>query len=239
MNEDNKPKISTKPEPEYRKKKMQRIFKKRTSKQHPSQADRSMMYARELKKLNVHKPTGTLTAKDVKVMNDLKKYLRETWKNFCAGANNFRYFTAKQIEFARQYAINGRTNKSQAMRLAGYDTGNPDMLIKLANQNLRKPHMDELITAFELEEKARMKINVEDVVQWFNRIATSAMETGDFTNANRAMENLAKYLGMFVERKEITHKTVHSKEELDTRIAELTAILREAEPDIERKLRIN
>jgi hypothetical protein len=53
------------------------------------------------------------------------------------------------------------------------------------------------------------------------------------------MENLAKYLGMFVDKKEIIHKTIHSKEELDTRIGELTAILREAEPDLERKLRIN
>jgi hypothetical protein len=84
-----------------------------------------------------------------------------------------------------------------------------------------------------------MKINIEDVVKWFNDIATAAMQTGDFTNANRAMENLAKYLGMFVDKKEITHRTVHSKEELDTRIGELTAILREAEPDLERKLRIN
>ena len=84
-----------------------------------------------------------------------------------------------------------------------------------------------------------MKINVEDVVKWFNDIATAAMQTGDFTNANRAMENLAKYLGMFVDKKEIIHKTIHSKEELDTRIGELTAILREAEPDLERKLRIN
>jgi hypothetical protein len=65
------------------------------------------------------------------------------------------------------------------------------------------------------------------------------MQTGDFTNANRAMENLAKYLGMFIERKEVKHKTIHSREELDTRISELTSILKESEPDIERKLRIH
>ena len=84
-----------------------------------------------------------------------------------------------------------------------------------------------------------MKLCVEDVVKWFQDIASAAMETQDFTNANRAMENLAKYLGMFVEKKEITHKVVQSREELDARIAELTAVLREAEPEIERKLRIN
>ena len=53
------------------------------------------------------------------------------------------------------------------------------------------------------------------------------------------MENLAKYLQMFVEKKEITHRTIHSQEELDTRISELTAILKEAEPEIERRLSIN
>jgi hypothetical protein len=84
-----------------------------------------------------------------------------------------------------------------------------------------------------------MKINVEDVVKWFNDIATAAMQTGDFTNANRAMENLAKYLQMFVERKEITHRTVHSREELDTRIKELTSVLQEADAEIEDRIRIN
>jgi hypothetical protein len=125
------------------------------------------------------------------------------------------------------------------MRLAGYDSVNPAVLLSLANKNLSIPHFHDLVTAFEIEEKARMKINVEDVVKWFNDIATQAMGSGDFTNANRAMENLAKYLGMFVEKKEITHRTIHSKEELDTRISELTAILREAEPEIERKLKIH
>lgn len=84
-----------------------------------------------------------------------------------------------------------------------------------------------------------MKINVEDVVRWFNDIATQAMSSGDFTNANRAMENLAKYLGMFLERKEITHRTIYSRDELDNRIQELTSILKEAEPEIEKRLRIN
>lgn len=84
-----------------------------------------------------------------------------------------------------------------------------------------------------------MKLSVEDVVKFFNDIANQAMSAGDYTNANRSMENLAKYLQMFVEKKEITHRTIHSKEELDTRISELTAILKEAEPEIEQRLRIH
>jgi hypothetical protein len=109
----------------------------------------------------------------------------------------------------------------------------------MANRMLVVPEFHELISAFEIEEKARMKISVQEVVKWFNDIATQAMASGDFTNANRAMENLAKYLQMFVDKKEITHRTIHSKEELDTRIKELTTVLREADSEIEERLRLN
>lgn len=84
-----------------------------------------------------------------------------------------------------------------------------------------------------------MGLRVEEVAAWFENIARVAMEAGDFTNANRAMENYGKYLGMFVDRKEITHTTVHSKAELDARIAELQAVLNENRTEIERKLTIN
>jgi len=83
-----------------------------------------------------------------------------------------------------------------------------------------------------------MKLNVEDVVAWFQKIATASMEAGDFTNANRSLENLGKYLQMFVERKEITHHIVHNRQELDARIIELTDILKESGPDIEAQLQI-
>lgn len=204
-----------------------------------SQKDRTKRRRRELKEMNVHLPKTRITAQDVKTIKALKDALRETWEGVWERIGDFTHFTERQMQFARQYAINGRRNKSQAVRLAGFQRADPNHQLKMANDMLKMPFMDDLISVFELEEKAKMRINVEDVVKWFNDIATKAMEAEDFTNANRAMENLAKYLGMFVERKEITHKTVHSREELDARIAELTAVLKEAEPDIERKLRIN
>ena len=235
------PKISTKPLPEHEKRTMEgrrRISKKRTS---LSQKDRLKKFGRELKKLNIHQPRYGVRAENIKAIKDVKEHLRETWQASWDRINKIKVknLTSKQVEFARQYAKNGRTNKTQAARMAGYDSGNPTVLREMAYKCLAIPHFDELIKAFELEEKAKMKLNVEDVVKWFNDIAMAAMETGDFTNANRAMENLAKYLGMFIERKEVTHKTIHSREELDTRISELTSILKESEPDIERKLRIH
>lgn len=205
----------------------------------PGECKRQALLGQEYRKLRLQVPKGARTPKNLKLMQELKGFLRESWARAAPQMKDWRYFTEKQIAFARQYALSGRTNKAAAIRAAGYSVADHRDAWDRATKNLKLPFMEELIQAFELEEKLRMKINVEDVVKWFNDIATAAMESGDFTNANRAMENLAKYLGMFVEKKEIIHKTVHSKEELDTRIAELTAILRDAEPDIERKLRIH
>jgi hypothetical protein len=231
------PKVSTKKKPAYYETAKKRLKERMGNP--PSQGDRIAKYKRELRELNIHKPGHGIRAENVKAIRNLKEHLRETWQASWDKINKIKRLTPKQVEFARQYALNGRTNKCGAMRLAGYDSANPAVLLSMANKNLSLPNFNDLVTAFEIEEKARMKINVEDVVKWFNDIATQAMASGDFTNANRAMENLAKYLGMFVEKKEITHRTIHSKEELDTRISELTAILKEAEPDIERKLRIH
>jgi hypothetical protein len=231
------PKVTTKPKPDYLDRKDKANLKRQGNR--PSQSNRIVKYRRELREMNIHKPLRHTTKQHVEAIKSIKEHLTETWKSHWDKVENYRKLTPKQIEFARQYAINGRTNKCGAARLAGYDSGNYNVLLRMANKNLAIPHFHDLVTAFEIEEKARMKINIEDVVKWFNDIATAAMQTGDFTNANRAMENLAKYLGMFVDKKEITHRTVHSKEELDTRISELTAILKEAEPELERKLRIN
>jgi hypothetical protein len=213
--------------------------KRKYKKLPPSQKDRQAKYRAEMKRMNIHKPLRAVTKENLQAIRDLRDHLRETWQAKWDKINEIKKLTPKQVEFARQYALNGRNNKCGAMRLAGYNSSNPVVLLEMANRMLVVPEFHELISAFEIEEKARMKISVQEVVKWFNDIATQAMASGDFTNANRAMENLAKYLQMFVDKKEIVHRTIHSKEELDTRISELTAILREAEPEIERKLRIN
>ncbi len=232
------PKISTKKPPEYHVKKAAAQNRRRHA-DRPRQARRIAEFRTELKQLGIHTPRRHVTKANVDAIKAIKAHLRETWQAYWDKINDCSKLTPKQVEFARQFAKNGRTNKTAAMKRAGYDSAHPDVLLGLAKKNLAIPGFNDLITAFELEEKARMKLTVEDVVKWFNDIATAAMSTGDFTNANRAMENLAKYLGMFIEKKEIVHRTVHSKEELDARIQELTSVLREVEPEIERRLRIN
>jgi hypothetical protein len=237
------PSVSSKPVPAYVLKKLannyERDKKTKRLKHLPNQADRIAALRREMKGLNIHKPRRYLTKADVEAVKAIREQLTETWQLSWDKVTTHTRWTPKQVKFAKHYALNGRSNKTGAMRSAGYDTSNPGVLLAMANKIVAIPGFFDLVAAMEVEEKARMKINVEDVVKWFNDIAMAAMGTGDFTNANRAMENLAKYLGMFVDKKEIIHRTVHSKEELDTRISELTAILHEAEPDLERKLRIN
>lgn len=208
-------------------------------KKSPTGTQKAQKYQRALKELNIHKPQRSVSAADVARLQFLKNELRETWHTLWESATNFKWLSEKQIRFARAYALNGRRYALRSMKEAGYDYADEEQARVYANKMLRRPHFEDLIRAFEIEEKARMKLTVEDVVKWFNDIAKAAMETGDFTNANRAMENLAKYLGMFIERKEILHKTVHSREELDARIAELTQVLRNSEAEIDAKIRIN
>lgn len=206
---------------------------------HMSQKDRQKKYYAEMRRMNVRKPRRALTKDNVEAIKAVREHIKETLDAKWDKITQLKKLTKKQVEFARAFAANGRTNKLGAIRKAGYETDNPVIMYQIAKANLAIPGFEDLIEAFELEEKAKVQISISEVTAWFQRIATEAMATGDFTNANRAMENLAKYLGMFVERKEITHRAIHSREELDARINELTAVLKEAEPEIERRLRIN
>lgn len=212
---------------------------KRRGKNRTNQKDLGRKYSRELKKLGIHKPARASSAKDLATMRKLQSMLKLTWAQVIETADNYKRLSEKQIEFFRRFAIYGRKNKIKAVYAAGYQFKYQHHAYLTAQQNLKHPHAEDLIRAFELEEKAKMGLLVEDVAAWFENIATKAMEAGDFTNANRAMENYGKYLGMFVERKEITHKNVYNKSELDARIAELQAVISEERDNIKAKLSIN
>ena len=51
------------------------------------------------------------------------------------------------------------------------------------------------------------------------------MMSEDFTNANRALENLGKHLGMFVERALIEQKITLSPDQLDAEIAKYQTVI--------------
>lgn len=194
---------------------------------------------RELKALGVHKPGYASTPEHLKAMKQLKEMLRHTWSQVFERVDDYKRVTVKQLEFFRRYAIYGRKNSMKAVKAAGYTYTDERNIQRKAKELLRHPHAEELIAAFELEEKAKMGLLVEDVANWWERIANKAMELGDLTNANRAMESYAKYLQMFVEKREITHRVIHSKSELDARIAELQAVISEERDNIRNNIAIN
>lgn len=194
---------------------------------------------RELKALGVHKPGYASTPEHLKAMKQLKEMLRHTWSQVFERVDDYKRVTVKQLEFFRRYAIYGRKNSMKAVKAAGYTYTDERNIQRKAKELLRHPHAEELIAAFELEEKAKMGLLVEDVANWWERIANKAMELGDLTNANRAMESYAKYLQMFVEKREITHRVISSKSELDARIAELQAVISEERDNIRNNISIN
>jgi hypothetical protein len=52
------------------------------------------------------------------------------------------------------------------------------------------------------EAKEKMTWDAEKVLNRFDEIYQKALDEQDFTNATRSMENIAKHLGMYVERSE-------------------------------------
>lgn len=205
---------------------------------------RSGHYYREQKKLELESmkiqlPWSKMTAEKVKNMKFLREELRLTFQQHVDKMPEFVRLTEKQVRFYKAYVQLGRRSKIKAMQLAGYMRKSAQNLWNDATILLRKPEADDIMRAFEFEEKARMLLTVEDVVQWFQNIATKALDVGDFTNANRAMENLGKYLGMFVERKEVKITNITSKDDLDAEIARLRSVLEDNREDIERQITVN
>jgi acyl carrier protein phosphodiesterase len=224
-----KEKLNNAPEREKWKKKLgRRGLEKR---ERENQRKRKAIFLEEFK---IQRPRGRrISAQQVETLRGLREYLRNTYEG---SLDNFTHFTPKMIEFCRHYAKNGRTNIAGAARAAGYQASDSEHMRQCGWRVLRQPFVEDLIQMFEIEEKARLMITVEDVVAWFKKIATAAMDSGDYTNANRSMEALAKYLQMFTEKREITHKIIHSHADLDARIQELTAILGEVKPEIENRI---
>lgn len=156
--------------------------------------------------------------------------LRQILKtNFEKDFHKFKHFTIRQLMFLRYYSLMGHRNVAACMRAAGYMSARDGSLFEKARMILEKENARELLRLMDAENGIRNGIDISYVVDWFTSIAKAAMESGDYTNANRAMENLAKHLGMFVDKKEVTHRNVVSMEALDERIQELTNILREAD----------
>jgi|TARA_R110000751_G_scaffold99194_1_gene192580 hypothetical protein len=107
--------------------------------------------------------------------------------------------TLREEKYAMAYFASA--DPLQAWVDAGYDTS------YTAWQNhawatREKPRIKARILELLEEVKVKMTWNADKVLEKFDTIYQKSLEEQDFTNATRSMENIAKHLGMFVDRSE-------------------------------------
>ena len=115
--------------------------------------------------------------------------------NFIAG------MSPKQEKFCMEYIATG--DSLTAYKAAGYAPGkNHSDTRRRASTLLKQPKIEQRIN--ELREVAldRMAWSADHVLQRLDDVYQHALSNGDYTNANRSIENVAKHLGMFVDRSE-------------------------------------
>tara|TARA_R110000824_G_scaffold170300_1_gene347624 strand:+ start:892 stop:1608 length:717 start_codon:yes stop_codon:yes gene_type:complete len=146
--------------------------------------------------------------KDVRlVRHERKKYNKEEMLERAEKGRNFKpgNFIAgmapKQEKFCMEYIATG--DSLIAYKAAGYAPGkNHSDTRRRASTLLKKPKIEQRIN--DLREVAidRMAWSADHVLQRLDEVYQHALQNGDYTNANRSVENVAKHLGMFVDRSE-------------------------------------
>jgi len=108
----------------------------------------------------------------------------------------------KQEKFAMEFMATG--DIVHAYKAAGYALGKKESTTRQrawavyhTNKKIKK-RVDNLRE----EALRRMAWNADKVLEKVSAVYENAMGDGDFTNANRSMETIARHLGMFVEKSE-------------------------------------
>lgn len=125
----------------------------------------------------------------------------------------------RQRRFCEEYLVD--LNATQAAVRAGYETEYPN---RVAYQLMENPAIRITIDALRAERDKRTDITKDFVLQKITKALRTAEENGNLTAMLRAAELLAKHLGMFIERteisgpdgKEIEIKQKQIKEEADS-----------------------
>jgi phage terminase small subunit len=107
--------------------------------------------------------------------------------------------TFKQRRFVEEYLVD--FNGAAAIPRAGYNTKYP---ARLATEMLRHPGIRAAIDAVTLDRASQATIKPEYVINKLHRTIERAEKDGNHTAVFRGCEILARALGMFVERKEIS-----------------------------------
>jgi len=152
--------------------------------------------------------------------NDPSQKLRRTQMT----ALPFR-LSPMQYKFAYEFIETG--DAYGAYLKAGYTTDNlkPFQIRGKAKELLAQPKVNAFVEYIRKKAMDKLVINIDDIVEKFLTTYNQAMAAEDFTNANRALENLGKHLGMFVEKAMIEQKITMSAEQLDAEIAKYQGII--------------
>lgn len=115
--------------------------------------------------------------------------------NFIAG------MSPKQEKFCMEYIATG--DSLPAYKAAGYAPGkNHSDTRRRASTLLKQPKIEQRINDLREVALDRMAWSADHVLQRLDDVYQHALSNGDYTNANRSIENVAKHLGMFVDRSE-------------------------------------
>ena len=107
----------------------------------------------------------------------------------------------KQEKFCMEYMATG--DALTAYKAAGYKEGhNVSDTRRRAYSLLKKPKIAQRINDIREEAMTKMAWNADRVMDRLDEVYQHALSNGDYTNANRSVEAVAKHLGMFVDRTE-------------------------------------
>lgn len=132
--------------------------------------------------------------------------------------------TKKQLRFVEEYCSDD-PHVVRAFIRAGYSEHHADAN---AYHLYHKPAVQEAIKKKLGIRAEQQEGTAQKAMASFHRIAEKAEEEGNYANALRAWENLAKIAGLFVEKTESKH-TMHlannNQEHINSEVERLTAII--------------
>ena len=106
----------------------------------------------------------------------------------------------KEKLFVESYCSNGY-NAAEATRQAGYATKYPN---KVGSQNLARPRVKEAIRLLQADKMEAVTVSPDYVLRKLVKPVEAAESEGNHTATLRGLELMAKHLGMFIERTEIS-----------------------------------
>ena len=120
----------------------------------------------------------------------------------------------KQEKFCIEYM--GTGDALSAYKAAGYKEGkNLNDTRRRAASLLKNPKIDERVKDIREEAIKKMAWSADRVLDRLDQVYQHSLSNGDYSNANRSIEAVAKHLGMFVDRTESRVKLSSFNNETD------------------------